>query len=280
MGGDGAVCCLYQGIVILGRFLYKHVHSGCTQPALVQGFCQCLLVYQRTSACVYQYGGRFHQCQAFGIDQMLGVVRQGAMQRENIGLGEEFLVRRSLAYAQRLQCLCRLAAHCQHLHAEGLCHPCHRHAYVSKTYNSHCAAIQFGQGYIVEAEVFATAPGARLYLDGVLCHRIGDIKQVCEHHLCHGHGAVCRHVGDRDSMLGGSLGVHHIVASGKYAHIAQLWQGIHHLACYLDLVHQHSIGTHGTSHHILGGSTVVHLHLAQGTQWFPRQVSRVGGICI
>ena len=90
--GDVAVGGTYQRAVVPWRFFGEDIHSCGTYSAGTECICQSLLVNKRSSARIYQYGRRLHQCQTPGIYQMQGVLGQRTMQGKDIGLGEELLV--------------------------------------------------------------------------------------------------------------------------------------------------------------------------------------------
>ena len=103
VGREVAVACCEQGIICLWRFLRKHIESGCSQLALVQGVSKCLFVNQRAASGIDQNGCGLHQLQAFGIDQPLGGGRKGAMKTDYIALAEELVELHLMDFALQLQ---------------------------------------------------------------------------------------------------------------------------------------------------------------------------------
>ena len=68
------------------RLHLEHIHPRSCDPPLIESVCERDLIDERTSARVHQKCRLLHVLQALGVNQMMSLRRQGAVQTHHIAL--------------------------------------------------------------------------------------------------------------------------------------------------------------------------------------------------
>src|SRR5271170_1514682 len=75
----------------VGRLLLQHVQPGAGDAAFLQRLRERLLIDDRTARRIDEIGGRLHQREALGVDQVAGLFRQRTIDGDNVAPPEHVL---------------------------------------------------------------------------------------------------------------------------------------------------------------------------------------------
>ena len=75
----------------VGRLLFQHVEPGAGDAAFLPDLGQRLLIDDRAARRIDQIGGRLHQREAFGIDEMMGLGRERTTHADDVGAAKHLL---------------------------------------------------------------------------------------------------------------------------------------------------------------------------------------------
>ena len=81
---DVAITRRKERIVVSRRFGREYIDGGSGNLSRVEGIGEVLFAHERTATGVDNNGRRLHGVEALGIDQMLGVGSERAVEREHI----------------------------------------------------------------------------------------------------------------------------------------------------------------------------------------------------
>ena len=108
-----------------------------------------------------------------------------------------------------------------------------------------------------------------------MVYAVDDVKQVCEHHLCHAVGAVSWYVGHGDAMTGSRLNVYNVISCRHHTYIFKVGQQVHGLLVNDHFVCEHNVGLSSAFHHLLFCGAWIHRDRAILFKRFPRKVAGV-----
>ena len=137
--------------------------------------------------------------------------------------------------------------------------------------------LQFHQGIVPIAEVYAVLPLA--LVDGLVMvpDMVTDLQQQGDGILADGSGAVAGNVAYRDPQLTGAVCVHNVVARGQHADIAQAGALLQHLAAEGSFVDDDNLRVSDAAQNLSGvsGGAVIDRQLAQLLKGGPTQIAGV-----
>lgn len=92
-GKDGVWCGKQRVVFRKGGFSVKDVNACSGKFSFGQGTGECGVVHDRSSCAVEEESGGFHECEPFGIDQMVCFGSCGNVQGEDVAFPQEGIER-------------------------------------------------------------------------------------------------------------------------------------------------------------------------------------------
>ena len=170
VGGQDDIIHVIEGIVGGGRLGLLHVQAGPGDDAVLQGGDEGGLIHQSAPGGVDEAGGGLHFGQGIGVDEVAGLVAEGAVEGDEVAAGEQ-LVQPHIAHAVVLGG----AAVGQDLHVQGPGHPDDLLADVARADDAQGLAVDLCMGALeVAGEVAPVSPGEHVELPA---HGRGQVEQ-------------------------------------------------------------------------------------------------------
>ena len=86
------------GVAVNERLTFEHVESRAGDLVFLERFCERQFIYDRSACGIYEERGFLHGLQLFRRDQMSRGVKQGDMERHEVGLFQQLQFRTILCF--------------------------------------------------------------------------------------------------------------------------------------------------------------------------------------
>ena len=253
--------------------MHKNVKPRSGDAATIQRFGKGSFVHNCAARRIDKERSGLHQVKALRIHKPAGLVRERAMQRDNIGIFEKRVELRPLITLGQLPFR---AAVYENFHAERRAELCDGLPDMSEADDAERFAVQLKQRVRAVAHRFGLIPvaaaGGGAYFFGVIAQLQKQRKRL----LRDGLHAIKRHITHGDAQFSCGFDIDSIIPRCKKADKAQLRQFLHDFAAYNIAVQDDSFGVLCALHDFFGLSGVIHGDAAERPERRPRDVA---GVC-
>ena len=199
-----------EGVLGRGRFGGEDVEAGPGDGVLAEGGGEGGLVDEGAAAGVEEEGGGFHEAEGFGVDEVLGLGGEGAVEGEDVGGGEEGMVIEAGDFGGVGGAF---AAEGVDGHAEGSGDAGHGAADVAEAGDADGFAGEFEGGVVETGEDGGLVPEGGL--GGVAVDVGGEVEEEGDGVLGDAGGGVSGDVADGDVVEFGGVKINAVDAGGS-----------------------------------------------------------------